>query len=430
LRTPAIIALVALALASCGLADNGNGGSSGKAALTVWHEFSGRSSDAMNKAIDAYNKKHPDASFKGRAIANDEVNTVIRTGLSGNHPPTVVQYEGYQQTKDFAGAGQLLDITDWWNKHKQNFTYGDSQAVKDACSVDGKVYCIPWNVDTSEQLFYNPDLLAKYGIDKPRTIADLRDDAEKLRSQKVSPVSLYAGDGWPAAHWWYLLTIQRCGVDKITQAAEQRGAKWDDPCFAQAATDLYELGRSGVFPEGVGGQDYNAMLQLFLSGKTPFMNTGTWFNATIEDTPPKFDVGAIPFPQVDPSKPSRQILGGFTNVFGISARSGNTKAGLEFLSYLADPKSGAGAGFAEGGLVNVVNGADAHMNARVKASYDEIRQALALPGNNVIAYFENLVPPTVGEDVMYNGSAALAGGSMKPREFVTKLQKAAAAAKE
>jgi ABC-type glycerol-3-phosphate transport system substrate-binding protein len=160
------------------------------------------------------------------------------------------------------------------------------------------------------------------------------------------------------------------------------------------------------------------------------MNTGTWFNATLADkaTKPKFETEAVAFPQVDPAKPSQQILGGFTNVFGLPANSGNTDAGLKFLDYIADPANGAGAKFAKTGLVNVIIGADKEMEPRVKASYDAIAAALALPGNNVIAYFENLVPPSVGEDIMYNGTAALTSGSMKPQDYVTQLQQAAEAA--
>jgi raffinose/stachyose/melibiose transport system substrate-binding protein len=427
-RTPrrALVALAlaaasAAALSGCGLTHTGS-----SAPLSVWHEFSGKSNDAMGGAIKGFDKKNPDLKFKGRAIANDQVNTVVRTGLSSKTPPTVLQYEGYQQTKDYAKAGQLLDITKWWNAHKQNFTYGDSQAVKDACEYNGKTYCIPWNVDTSEQLYYNPDLVKKYNLPMPKSIADLKTIAAKLKPTGVGAISLYAGDGWPAAHWWYLLSIQRCGVDKVLAAAKQDGAKWDDPCFKQSATDLYDLGKAGVFPKGVGGQNYNAMLQLFLSGKTAFMNTGTWFNSTLEATPPKFNAGAIPFPQVDPSKPSTQILGGFTNVFGVTAKSGNTKAGLKFLDYLADPSTGAGAAFSKNGLINVVKGADAQMKPRVKASYDTISAALQKPGENVIAYFENLVPPSVGEDQMYNGSAALTAGTETPDKFISSLQAAAA----
>jgi raffinose/stachyose/melibiose transport system substrate-binding protein len=425
-RIAASVALAAAsiaALTSCGLSRTGS-----SAPLSVWHEFSGQSSDAMTGAINGFNKKNPDMTFKGRAIANDQVNTVVRTGLSSKTPPTVLQYEGYQQTKDYAKAGQLLDITKWWNSHKQDFTYGDSQAVKDACEYNGKTYCIPWNVDTSEQLFYNPDLVQKYNLPMPKSIDDLKTVANKLKGTGVSAISLYAGDGWPAAHWWYLLSIQRCGVDKILAAAKQSGGTWDDPCFKQAAADLYGLGKAGVFPKGVGGQDYNAMLQLFMSGKTAFMNTGTWFNSTLEATPPKFKAGSIPFPQVDPSHPSSQILGGFTNVFGVTAKSGNTAAGLKFLDYLANPANGAGAAFAKNGLINVVKGADAQMNPRVKSSFDTINAALQKPGNNVVAYFENLVPPSVGEDEMYNGSAALAAGTETPDQFISKLQTAAAKA--
>jgi raffinose/stachyose/melibiose transport system substrate-binding protein len=424
LTSLAVLAGSAVALTGCGLSSGGSSASSNKP-LTVWHEFSGEGGTAMDTVITGYNKANPKAKFKGRAIANDQVNTIVRTGLSGSNPPTVLQYEGYQQTADYAKAGQLMDITSWYDKHKQDFTYGESQAVKDACQYKGKVYCIPWNVDTSEQLFVNPDLMKQHGLTAPATIAALKSEAGKLKGASVNPISLYAGDGWPAAHWWYLLSIQRCSVDTILAAAKQSGAKWDDPCFLQSAQDLYDIGKAGVFPQGVQGQDYNAMLQLFLSGKAAMMNTGTWFNSTLAQTPPKFETQAVPFPQVDPSKPSKQILGGFTNVFGVPARSGNTDAGLKFLDYLADPGTGAGAAFSKSGLINVVKGADKEMNPRVKASYDQIANALALPGNNVVAYFENLVPPSVGEDVMYNGSAALASGSMTPKDFVTKLQKAA-----
>jgi raffinose/stachyose/melibiose transport system substrate-binding protein len=217
-------------------------------------------------------------------------------------------------------------------------------------------------------------------------------------------------------------------VDTILKAAKQDGAKWDDPCFEQSAQDLYDLGKAGVFPEGVQGQNYNAMLQLFLSGKSAMMNTGTWFNSTLKQTPPKFDTKVAGFPQVDPSKPSKQILGGFTNVFGIPANSGNTDAGLKFLDYISDPNNGAGAEFAKSGLINVVKGADKELNPLGKASYDAIAQALSLPGNNVIAYFENLVPPSVGEDAMYNGASSLASGATQPKDFVTHLQQAAKAA--
>jgi raffinose/stachyose/melibiose transport system substrate-binding protein len=412
----------AAALAACGGSGSGSSGS-----LTVWHEFSGAGNKAMQNVVHSFNAKNPKDKFTAREIANDQVNTVIRTGLSGKNPPTVVQYEGYQQTADYAKAGQLLDITSWWNKHKSAFTYGDSKAVSDACQYNGKVYCIPWNVDSSNQLYYDPTLVKKYKLPMPKKVSDLTTIADKLKGSGVSAVSLYAGEGWPAAHWWYLFSIQRCGIDTVLKAAKQQGAKWDDSCFEQAANDLYELGKAGVFNTGVGGSDYNHMMALFLSGKTAFMNTGTWFNSTVAATPPKtFKVATVAFPQLDPSRPSKQILGGFTNVIGLSAKSGNTAAGYKFLNYLATPA--AGRQFAKASLINVVKGAQSAMPANVKVSFNTISKALALPGTNVVSYFENLVPTTVGEDAMYNGAQGLADGSTTPKAMVKSVQDAAATA--
>jgi raffinose/stachyose/melibiose transport system substrate-binding protein len=415
-------------LTGCGALNQGGGSDN---PLSVWHQFAASTDgtvDAMTFTVNAYNDANPDAEFENRVIANDEANTVIRTGISGDSPPTVLQYEGYKQTEDYAKAGSLLDITDWWEEHKDNFTYGDSQAVKDACEWDGKMWCIPWNVDTSQQLYYNSGLLEEHNLTAPESIEDLKNVAAQLEGTGVAPVSLYAGDGWPAAHWWYLLSIQRCGVDKILAAAVQDGATWDDECFLQSATDLYELGEAGVFPEGVAGSDYNSMMQLFLSGGAAFMNTGSWFNSTLTRTPPDFEVSAMPFPEADPDNPSTQILGGLTNVFAVTANSGNTEAGLDFLEFISDPANGAGKAFAKSGLINVLKGSEEEMSPYVRASFDAVSEALAAEGDNVIAYFENLVPPGVGEDQMYNGSAALAANTMTPEDFVANLQAAAVAA--
>jgi raffinose/stachyose/melibiose transport system substrate-binding protein len=428
LSLTATVSGTALLLTGCGALNQG-GGSDNK--LSVWHQFTESTDgdvDGMSWTIQQFNKEHPDMKFENRTIANDEANTVIRTGLSGDNPPTVLQYEGYKQTEDYAESGALLDITDWWEENKQHFAAGESQAAKDACEWDGKMWCIPWNVDTSQQLYVNPALVEEHDLVMPETIDQLKENAKKLEGTGVAPISLYAGDGWPAAHWWFLLSIQRCGIDTILDAAKQDGAAWDDECFLQSATDLYELGEAGVFPEGVAGSDYNSMMQLYLSGEAAFMNTGSWFNSTLTDTPPgDFEPEAIPFPQVDPDNPSEQILGGFTNVFAVPANSGNTEAGLEFLTWMSNPENGAGKAFARGGLINMLNDSDEEMDDVVKTAYETVAAAVDEPGNNVIAYFENLVPPAVGEDQMYNGSASLAANTMEPEEFVKNLQAAAAA---
>jgi raffinose/stachyose/melibiose transport system substrate-binding protein len=403
------------ALAGCG------GGSGGKPTLSVWHELTGSGNTAVNKMISDFNGTSKDAKAKARQIANDQVDAVIRTGMSGPNPPDILQYEGYRHTADYAKNGQLMDITDWWNKHKSAFALPDSQIVKSACSYKGRMYCIPWTLYTNNQLYYNPGLLKKYNVALPKSLDDLKAIAAKLKGTGVTPVSLYAKDGWPAAHWFYLLSIQRCGVDTVNSAINKQGAKWTDPCFVQAASDVSGLQKAGVFPNGVSGSDYNAMMSLFLSGKSLFMETGTWFEQTIAENPPSFKVGVAPFPQADPAKPSPQLLGGINEVFGVPAHGHHKKQALEFLASMATPK--VGDLFAKASVMNFAKGSDEALPPRLKATWDEDIKTLGA-GDNMTTYFENLLPPAIGLDTMYNQSAALAAGQTTPQKFTESLQKA------
>jgi raffinose/stachyose/melibiose transport system substrate-binding protein len=409
--------MAAAALAGCSSSDSG-----GKPTLQVWHELTGSGNTAIDKVISDFNATSKDASAKPRQIADDQVDTVLRTGMSGPNPPDVLQYEGYRNTADYAKHGQLLDLTSWWNQHKSQFAEADSAMVKAACSYQGKVYCIPWDLYTNNQLYYNPNLLKKYHLTLPSSFADLQSIAAKLKGTGVTPVSLYAKDGWPAAQWFYLTSIQRCGVATVQSAIAKSGAKWTDPCFVKAAQDVADLSRTGVFPQGTGGSDYNAMMSLFLSGKSVFMNTGTWFEQTMADTPPSFDVKVAPFPQVDPAHPSQQLLGGVNEVFGIPAKGHHTKQALEFLDTLGTPKSGQL--FAKADVMNFAKGASDSLPPRLKSAWNTAIHE-ADQGDNMMTYFENLLPPAMGMDTMYNQSAALASGQTTPQKFVQSLQSAA-----
>jgi raffinose/stachyose/melibiose transport system substrate-binding protein len=423
-RTAAVLAATAAALltvTACG----GGGSSDGKQSLTVWHELTGSGNDAINGIITGFNAGSADATVKARQIADSEVDTVLRTGMSGPNPPDILQYEGYRHTADYAKAGQLTDITDWWNAHKAAFTLPDSQIVKDACTYEGKVYCIPWDLYTNNQLYYNPDLLKQYNLTPPRTLDELKATAAKLAGTGITPVALYSKDGWPAAQWWYLLSIQRCGVATVKAAVAGQGAGWSEPCFTQAAQDLADLGKAGVFPQGVAGSDYNAQLSLFTSGKALFMNTGTWFEQTIAETPPTFQVQVAPLPLADPAH-GGQLLGGVNEVFGVPARGKHPQQALEFLDTLAKPASGQA--FAKAGVMNFVVGASDALPPRLKSAWDTAVTQID-GGDNLVTYFENLVPPSVGSDAMYNGATSVAAGTKTPSQFTQELSAAATSAK-
>jgi raffinose/stachyose/melibiose transport system substrate-binding protein len=410
-------ALVAIsALSACGLAGGDDSGSASDE-VVFWHAFTaGAESGAIKSILDGFGEAQDSYTVKDRGIGNEEHFTVVRTGLAGGAPPDMVHYEGYQQTRDFAEAGQLLDLTDFWEEHEDKFILKES-AVR-ACTYDGKIYCIPYTFHSGFQMYYNAEILEQEGIEPPQTFEDFTAAAETLKGAGLTPVSIGAKDGWPAEHWWMNFIVQRCGVAHVYDVIDDKGAKFTDECFVQAAEDLAGLAEAGYFPEGASSDDYGAAISVFASKKAGFMQTGSWYAAELLETPTDFEYGIIPFPRFQDAENTGDITGAVTHVFGIPAKADNPDGAKALLEHMLTEESTAT--WAEAGLFSLVDGAvEQNGPEDVMPLWDAVLQADAS-----LPWLENELPPGVGEDAIYNGSAALVAGRMTPQEFVESIQAA------
>ena len=428
LRTWVVALMAVPLLASCGLAKGGQarggdgGGSGGDApsSVTFWHEFTAGSEANGVKALDSGFAKQGKYTLKQRPIANEQLFTVLRTGLAGSLPPDVVQYEGYQQTRDFAKAGQLTDLTDLWTANADKFLLSDS--AKAACTYQGKIYCIPYTFATGSQIYYNADLLKKQGIEPPKTYEEFLAAAQKLKDAGVTPISIGAKDGWPAEHWWMLFLVQRCGVATVEKAETKNGAKFTDPCFVQAAQDLATLGERGFFSKGAASDDYGTALSVYRAGKSAFFQTGSWLASGLESEPTTFSTGILTFPRMADDKHPGDITGAITHVFGIPTKAKNPEGARAFLEYMLGDE--ATTAWAKAGNLSLREG-------MVEQFGGPTLQPLwksVLSADASLPWMENELPPGVGEDKIYNGTAALVSGRTSPEDFVKSVQTALDAA--
>lgn len=394
---------------------------SGPVELSMWTEFTtGGEATGIDAIIAAFNEKNPDIKVTHRPIGNEEFFTVVRTGLAGGEPPDILQFEGYQQTRDFAAAGQLLDVTDLWNASKERFDLAD--AGEYSCTYEGKVYCIPFSFITGWQIYYNPTILEENGIAVPQTMEEFLAAAEKLKAAGITPIALGNKDGWPGEHWWMALLVQRCGVDTIYSAIQKQGAKFTDECFVQATNDYKNLADSGYFSAGAASDDYGTAQAVFLSGKSAFFQTGAWFASGWESQPPPFEVGIMPFPRFSDSEFDQEIIGAITHTVGVPSASKHTAEAMKFLEFLTTEE--AGQIWAKNGNASVIAGAvDAAAPQVVKDLYNNAKSA-----SNSLPWIENELPPGVGEDKVYNGTVALLTGDMTAEQYLQSIQDALDAA--
>ncbi len=385
--------------------------------VSLWTEFTqGGEGTGIEELVETWNAMGNGITVSHRPIGNEEFFTVIRTALAGGEPPDILQYEGYQQTRDFAEAGQLMDLTELWESAQDGFTL--SEAGERACTYDGRIYCIPYTYHTGFQIFYNPEILEANGIEVPQTWDEFVAAMDMLKAAGVTPIALGAIDGWPAEHWWMAFLVQRCGVETIYQAIEQNGASFTDDCFVQAAADLQALAQNEYVSPGATGEDYATSQAVFLSGQAAFYQTGSWFASGWEQNPPTFDVGIMPFPRFEDAEFAEDVTGAVTHVFAIPTGAQNPEAAMEVLEWMTTEE--AGAIWARNGNMSLISGA-------VEGNAPEVIQELwATVGDASAAlpWIENELPPGVGEDRVYSGSVALLTGVMTPEQFGQSIQEA------
>ena len=385
--------------------------------VSIWTEFTqGGEATGIDELVATWNAMGNGVTVTHRPIPNDEFFTVIRTALAGGDPPDLLQYEGYQQTRDFAAAGQLMDLTALWESAQDRFALSDAGAA--ACTYDGKIYCIPYTYSTGWQIYYNPEILEANGIEVPQNWTEFVAAMDTLKAAGVTPIALGAIDGWPAEHWWMAFLVQRCGVETVYQAINQDGASFTDACFVQAAADLQALVQNGYVSAGATGENYDTSQAVFLSGQAAFYQTGSWFASGWEQTPPAFDVGIMPFPRFEDAAFTEDVTGAVTHVIAIPSGAQNPEAAMAVLKWLTSEE--AGAIWASNGNMSMIDGAVAgNAPEAVQGLWATVGDASA-----ALPWIENELPPGVGEDRVYSGSVALLTGEMTPEQFGQSIQEA------
>ena len=391
-----------------------------KVTLNWWHEFgSGGEKDGMDLLISTWNKANPDIQITQRPIGNEEFFTVIRTGLAGDQPPDLLQYEGNQQTRDFAKAGQLQDITDIWNQVKDNYTLFRDNVIS-GISYEGKVYALPYSWHGGFQIYYNKDMLAAMKMPVPKTFEEFLADCEKFKQKGIAPISLGAKNGWPAMQWWQIFLAQRVGAKRVNDALWLRnGVKWTDPDFVQAASEFVSLKTKGYFSEGFASDDYGTAQSAFYASKSPFFETGTWLINDAADNPPPFNFGFFPVPRYSNAKVKTDSVGALLTTFGVPSRGQHVPEALKVTKWLSGPQAN-GIWARRAGVIVLYKGlmekfAPGYLNEIFAAVYKDVK-------GGTVPWLENESPPAVGEDLIYNGTVAMLTGDLTVNQFLTNLQ--------
>jgi len=284
--------------------------------------------------IKMFEKENPDIHIKFRALPTaQELDTILKTAFVGGNPPEFCTPQGYNYPTRWAKAGLLIPTTDWLAKYKERFIPGIMLGIP----YEGELYGIPGLfLDTVGQVFYNKDILDKYGIEPPQTWRMFLVSCQKLKDNGVIPIALGASQGFPAVQLHNMILAKYVGAEKVWDLVLRKpGNHWTNPDVVQAARLYQELADLGFFPKGAASDNLSAAYALFFGSKAAYMHCGSWLLSAYRDmAPPGFNTGVMDFPTILGGRGPRDANMEHTYIVPSISLKDKTDAGWKFLEFV------------------------------------------------------------------------------------------------
>src|SRR3954471_10346501 len=237
--------LLAAVVAACGGSDKpssstqassaGSGKLSGSIQVWIMDPGSPKIQDVVKQYGTDFEAQHPGTKIDIQFVPWAQAHDKFTTAIAGGKVPDVAEM-GTTWTPEFADQGAFEEVT--------AASGGDYvSSLIDAATLDGKVYGKPWYAG-ARALIYRKDVLAKAGVQPPKSWEDLQAAAAAIKSKVkgVYPIG-YTG----LTEHMYLPTIWQAGGEIATQDGSSWKSALNSPEAAEAIkfyTDFYKSGEA------------------------------------------------------------------------------------------------------------------------------------------------------------------------------------------
>jgi len=299
--------------------------------LTVW--VMGAEGEKIRDMVLSFEKEHPDISVKTQTIPWLDAHMKLLTAVIGGTTPDVCQL-GTTWVPEFASMDALSALGGYIEGScvvkKENFFAGSWETGK----IDGKIYGIPWYVDT-RVLFYRSDILKEAGYSSPPTTWDeLKSVCRALRSD-------IDGDGTPERYalslpnndaFILVIFIWQAGGDILSD--DYTEPTFDDPEAEEAFRFYISFFEEGLVP--VGGTIDTDLFHAFKTGFLPMFISGPWMIELLHEQVPDID-GKWAVATLPAKENGYSFMGGCN--LSIFKKSNNKDEAWKFIEYMSQPEN-------------------------------------------------------------------------------------------
>ncbi len=339
----ALCAGVLMTATACGGGDGASGGDANT--ITWWHNSNNEPGKGYYEQVAKdFEADHPGVDVQISAMAHEDMVDKLEAAFQSGDVPDVYMERGGGELADHVEAGLVRDLSE--PAAEEISKLGGSVA---GWQVDGKTYALPFSLGVVG-FWYNKDLFEQAGVAPPETVAELESVVEQLKGAGITPISVGAGDKWPAAHYWYYTALRSCPQSVLEEAVTS--LDFSDPCFIEAGEVLEEIVATEPFNPGFlttpAQEGATSASGLLATEKVAMEMQGHWEPGVMQGLTDDGEglgekTGWFPFPAVegDEGDPAAQLGGG--DAWAVSETAPDSA--VDFVKYLLSDE--VQTGFAE-----------------------------------------------------------------------------------
>ncbi|MGO4354722.1 ABC transporter substrate-binding protein [Rhizobium sp. RAF36] len=378
-----------------------------------WYEDAASAAGiTWKKALETFQEKHPDVKVQFELKTFDQITKSGTMILNSAEAPDLMEYNKGNAVAGLAASqGLLTDLGDvakqrGWDKVLSDASNQLSRYDEKGIYGNGPLIGVA-NYGEFVSVFYNENMFKEAGVEVPKTLEEMEKVMDVFVKKGVTPIAEAAND-YPAQHLMYLFALSKADPKWVNDFQAIR-TPLDTAPLVYAGQKLQEWVKKGYISKDSTGLKAPDMANLFETGKSPMVVTGTWYGAQFGAIK-NFKASQFLFPGnvISPASTG--------NIWVVPKNAKNKDLAYDFIDITLSKDNQALFGNS-GGLPIAAD------PAMVTDPVGKIEVELfnKLVAQNGLGFYPDWPVPGY-YDVMLKATQAVIGGSVTPEEFAERLK--------
>lgn len=384
--------------------------------LRIYAQYSDEDTkQPLDYAIAELKKEMPWVTLEIDVQAQDDGQKLKTYAATGDMPD--IFNCGLNLIDTFIKSGNIAVLNDYLS------VTGYDTAIQDSCKdllyhPDGNVYAFPYAGNEIVLVYFNKELFEKQGLEAPKTFEDLMAAAEKFNAAGITPMSIFAQEGWVTVAMYDSIATKY--VPEGIKGLDNGKTSISDEGYLKAAQKLQEMVQANVFAKGATGLNYDQAASLFYQDQAAMFINGQWF-ITDADTNMPGKVDWTYFPVTADGGTNANAVSGSGNIGGyaVSSSTPDKELAAKVAAFVA--MKSAEYKYTERANTIVAVKVDKPFNCEVSPMIEKL--STELPNMTIDSTFAWGLSNAKLKTTLEEQTQALIAGTITPEDFIKTVEK-------